>query len=76
MGIARDLRGWEGAGAELEAGFDPAVGPDDPDAAAAAAVAAAVAAQPANNFVVNLESSDSDEGHFSDHDLEDNERSR
>merc|ERR1719510_782685 len=45
-------------------------------AAAAAVAAAAVAAQPANNFVVNLESSDSDEGHFSDHDLDDNERTR
>jgi hypothetical protein len=50
--------------------------PEAAGAAAAAAVAAAVAAQPANNFVVNLESSDSDEGHFSDHDLDDNERTR
>merc|ERR1711981_674630 len=36
-----------------------------------------VAAAPAavnNNLVVNLDSSDSDEGHFSDHDLDDNER--
>ena len=39
----------------------------------------AVAIPPApanNNLIVNLESSDSDEGHFSDHDLEDNERTR
>ena len=41
-----------------------------------AAVPAAVVAAANNNLIVNLESSDSDEGHFSDHDLEDNERSR
>ena len=48
---------------------------------AAAAVAAPVAAPAApvvdRNLVVNLDSSDSDEGHFSDHDLADeNERTR
>jgi len=45
-------------------------------APAPAAVPAAVVAAANNNLIVNLESSDSDEGHFSDHDLEDNERSR
>merc|ERR1711983_436966 len=49
---------------------------------APAAVPAAAAPAPAvnNNLVVNLESSDSDEGHFSDHDLDgaphENERTR
>jgi len=43
---------------------------------APAAVPAAVVAAANNNLIVNLESSDSDEGHFSDHDLEDNERTR
>jgi len=59
--------------------------PEEPKAetsgGAAALVAAPVAAPapavPDNNLVVNLESSDSDEGHFSDHDCEDtNERTR
>ena len=50
-------------------------------AADAAAPVAPAAAAPAvnNNLVVNLESSDSDEGHFSDHDLDaphENERTR
>merc|ERR1712061_100559 len=45
-------------------------------APAPAAVPAAVVAAANNNLIVNLESSDSDEGLFSDHDLEDNERSR
>merc|ERR1719282_1053493 len=45
-----------------------------------AAPAAAPAPAVNNNLVVNLESSDSDEGHFSDHDLDgaphENERTR
>lgn len=52
-------------------------------AAPAGAVGGAEAPAPApaapnNNLVVNLESSDSDEGHFSDHDLDvhENERTR
>ena len=45
---------------------------------AVAAPAAPAAPAPNNNLVVNLESSDSDEGHFSDHDLDvhENERTR
>merc|ERR1719510_2542806 len=43
---------------------------------AVGAGALAVAAPVDNNLVVNLESSDSDEGHFSDHDLDENERTR
>jgi len=63
------------------AAVDPVVpaAPAAPSAAQnGARAAAAAAAAPAvnNNLVVNLESSDSDEGHFSDHDLEDNERTR
>merc|ERR1711981_85352 len=49
------------------------------EGAAAVVVAPAPAAAPVavnNNLVVNLDSSDSDEGHFSDHDLDDNERTR
>merc|ERR1712166_711411 len=52
------------------------------EAAAAAPEPAAAAVAPAapavdRNLVVNLDSSDSDEGHFSDHDLADeNERTR
>ena len=46
--------------------------------AAPAAPASPAAPAPNNNLVVNLESSDSDEGHFSDHDLDvhENERTR
>ena len=51
-----------------------------PVAPAPSAPAVAIPAPPApanNNLIVNLESSDSDEGHFSDHDcLDDNERTR
>jgi len=43
---------------------------------AVGAGALAGAAPVDNNLVVNLESSDSDEGHFSDHDLDENERTR
>jgi hypothetical protein len=59
-----------------EVPVEGAVGPAAP--VAAPAVAPQAPAAPANNnLVVNLESSDSDEGHFSDHDLEDNnERTR
>jgi len=57
---------------------------DQAEGAVGGAPAAAPAAAPApvvnNNLVVNLESSDSDEGHFSDHDLDgaphENERTR
>merc|ERR1712228_681394 len=58
----------------------PIVAPPEVEGAAAAAVVVApAAAAPVavnNNLVVNLDSSDSDEGHFSDHDLDDNERTR
>lgn len=57
----------------------PAPPPEVEGAAAAAVVVAPAAAAPVavnNNLVVNLDSSDSDEGHFSDHDLDDNERTR
>jgi len=54
---------------------EAAEAPQQPQEAPAAAAAGAAAAVN-NNFVVNLESSDSDEGHFSDHDLDDNERTR
>merc|ERR1712048_580238 len=57
----------------------PAAAPEVEGAAAAAVVVAPAAAAPVavnNNLVVNLDSSDSDEGHFSDHDLDDNERTR
>merc|ERR1711993_95041 len=50
----------------------PPEGAPAPEDQAEGAVGAAPAAAPApavnNNLVVNLESSDSDEGHFSDHD--------
>merc|ERR1719328_97020 len=58
---------------------DQAEGAVGGEAAPAPAAPAAPAVAPANpNMVVNLESSDSDEGHFSDHDLDvhENERTR
>jgi len=56
----------------------PEAAPAQPEVAPVeGAGAAAPAPAPVNNnLVVNLESSDSDEGHFSDHDLDDNERTR
>merc|ERR1712153_263096 len=59
----------------------PIVAPPEAAGAAAAAGPAPVVAPAAavvdRNLVVNLDSSDSDEGHFSDHDLADeNERTR
>jgi len=70
----------EDAPAEAAQAEAPPPQPEEIPAGAAAAVAApavpAFAPPVNNNFVVNLESSDSDEGHFSDHDLDDNERTR
>ena len=71
----------EAAGAAKAAAAAPEPAAPAVEGAAAAAGPAPVAAPAApvvdRNLVVNLDSSDSDEGHFSDHDLADeNERTR
>merc|ERR1712086_388918 len=71
----------EAAGAAEAAAAAPETAAPAVEGAAAAAGPAPVVAPAApvvdRNLVVNLDSSDSDEGHFSDHDLADeNERTR
>lgn len=71
---AEDAKAAQGAAAAAPA--SPPAEAAAPVAGAAAAPPAAAPAAPNNNLIVNLESSDSDEGHFSDHDLDENERTR
>ena len=72
----------EAADGQAPAAPEPAAPAVEGAGAVAAAPSAPVAAAPPapvvdRNLVVNLDSSDSDEGHFSDHDcLDDNERTR
>ena len=72
---AEDAKAAQGAAAAAAPVSPPAEAPA-PAAGAAAAPPVAAPAAPNNNLIVNLESSDSDEGHFSDHDLDENERTR
>ena len=77
-GPAADVQDLVRGAAALSVSSDEAAGVEvaAPAVAAPAAVVPAPPAPANNNLIVNLESSDSDEGHFSDHDLEDNERTR